>query len=176
MYGHHYSKSTVSAITMSAEEQVKAFHERRVESKYAVIYCDATYLRLRRDTVSAEALHVLLGITPDGRKEVLDYAVYPSEAASNYREMLAGLKARGLEQVLLFVSDRLAGMKDALQGIYLKAQYQSCWVHLSRNVFRIVRVKDRTDILQALKSVYTQRNKDDAQEMMTIFYNLFIKY
>lgn len=52
------------------------------------------YVNLRRDSVAKEAIHVLLGITPDGNKEVLDYAILPSESALNYADMLKSLKKR----------------------------------------------------------------------------------
>ena len=61
----------------------------------------------------------LQGITPDGQKEVLDYAICPTEAAENYVELLRGLKKRGLRQVLLFVSDGLGGLADALKAEYM---------------------------------------------------------
>ena len=53
-------------------------------SRYAVIYCDAIP-NLRRDSAAKEALHVMLGITPEGNKEVPDYAIYPSESAYQLR-------------------------------------------------------------------------------------------
>ena len=65
------------------------------------------YVHLRRDSVAKESIHVLLGITPEGHKEILDYAILPSESALNYADMLKSLKIRGLEQVLLFVSTAL---------------------------------------------------------------------
>lgn len=169
MYGHYYSPQTVSNITQSVIEQVEAFHSRTVSDKYAVIYCDATYLNLRRDSVAKEALHVILGITPDGCKEVLDYALYPSEAAANYEEMLISLKARGLEQVLLFISDGLIGLKEVFSRQFPQAKHQSCWVHLSRSVSRIVRNKDRKDILDDLKDVYTQDTPEKADEQLNKF-------
>ena len=76
---------------------------------------DATYLNVRRDSVAKEPLHVLLGITPDGTREVLDYALYPTESAANYEEMLQNIKSRGVKQVLLFASDGLEGMRDAVK-------------------------------------------------------------
>ena len=163
MYGHHYSPATVSNITKTVEEQVEKFHNRQVAERYAVIYCDATYLCLRRDTVAKEALHVLLGVTPDGKKDVLDYALYPTESAGNYADMLANLKQRGLKEVLLFVSDGLIGIRDALLHQFPQALHQSCWVHICRNVAKLVRLKDRKDILAALKPVYTQETADDAE-------------
>ena len=75
LYGHHYSTATVSNITEAVQTQVQAFHNRRPLSvRYMVIFMDATYLNVRRDSVAKEPLHVLLGITPEGNREVLDYA------------------------------------------------------------------------------------------------------
>ena len=96
MYGAHYSPQTISNISQAMEEQVRAFHERPVEAHYKVIFLDATWLNVRRDSVSKEAVHFIVGITPEGHKEVLDYAIFPSESSNNYQEMLLDLKQRGL--------------------------------------------------------------------------------
>lgn len=175
MYGHHYTPGTVSSIARAVKEQVDEFHSRPVSTRYAVIYCDATYLSLRRDCVAKEALHVILGITPDGCKEVLEYALYPSESAANYEEMLTGLKKRGLKEVLLFVSDGLTGMADAVKRQFPKADHQSCWVHLSRTVARLIREKDRKEILGALKIVYTQDDAASAERELNAFIEKYEK-
>ena len=169
MYGHHYSPATVSNIAKAVDGQAEKYHNRQVSARYAVLYCDATYLNLRRDTVAKEALHVILGITPDGKKEVLDYALYPTEAASNYEDMLVDLKRRGLQEVLLFVSDGLVGIRDALLRQFPAADHQSCWVHLCRNVCKIVRQKDRKTILDDLKPVYTQDTAGEADVKLDEF-------
>ena len=169
MYGHHYSPATVSNIAKAVDGQAEKYHNRQVSARYAVLYCDATYLNLRRDTVAKEALHVILGITPDGKKEVLDYALYPTEAASNYEDMLVDLKRRGLQEVLLFVSDGLVGIRDALLRQFPAADHQSCWVHLCRNVCKIVRQKDRKVVLDDLKPVYTQDTTDEADAKIDEF-------
>jgi len=82
MYGHYYTPQTVSNITKAVQDQVDRFHNRPVSDKYVAIYCDATYLNVRRDSVAKEALHVILGIMLEGNKEVLDYALYPSESGT----------------------------------------------------------------------------------------------
>ena len=169
MYGHHYSPATVSNIAKVVEGQAEKFHKRQVSAQYAVIYCDATYLSLRRDTVAKEALHVMLGITPDGKKEVLNYALYPTEAASNYEDMLIDLKQRGLKEVLLFVSDGLTGIRDALLRQFPAAEHQSCWVHISRNVGKLVRHKDKKAVLDDLKPVYTQETAEEAEARLNEF-------
>lgn len=169
LYGHHYSPATVSNITKAVEEQAEAFHKRPVNARYAVIYSDATYLNLRRDSVTKEALHVLLGITASGQKEVLDYAVYPTEAAAHYADMLEGLKQRGLKEVLLFVSDGLTGIRDALLRKFPSAEHQSCWVHICRNIALLVRHKDRKDVLEDLKKVYTSETGEAARKELDGF-------
>ena len=110
MYGHCYTPATISTIAANVSDQVEQFHKRPVAKRYAVIFCDAMYVNLRRDSEAKESIHVLLGITPEGHKEILDYAILPSESALNYADMLKSLKTRGLEQVLLFVSDGLVGL------------------------------------------------------------------
>ena len=64
LYGHHYSPATVSNITQAVKGQVKEFHERPLNEQYVVVYMDATYINIRRDSVAKEPLYVLMGITP----------------------------------------------------------------------------------------------------------------
>ena len=169
MYGAHYTPQTVSNMTKMVQEQVQRFHQRPLNPRYAVIYCDATYLAVRRDSVAKEALHILLGITPEGNKEVLDYRLYPSESSENYREMLQDIRSRGVEDVLLFVSDGLIGLREVCVTSFPHSRHQSCWVHISRNVSRLVRPKDKAEILGELKKVYRAANQTEAETAMESF-------
>ncbi|HBZ63170.1 MAG TPA: IS256 family transposase [Lachnospiraceae bacterium] len=169
IYGHHYSPATMSNISKAVADQVENFHKRQLSERYAVIFMDATYLNVRRDSVAKEPLHVLLGITPDGTREVLDYALYPTETAANYEEMLESIKKRGVKQVLLFASDGLAGMRDAVKRQFPAAEHQQCWVHLSRTVARYIRNKDRKNVLDDLKSVYRATSENEAQKALADF-------
>ncbi len=138
-------------MAVSIQTEVESFHKRQLEKRYVVIYADATYLNVRRDCVYKEALHVLLGIIPDDKKEILSYALYPTEGANNYREMLADIKARGAQQVLMFVSDGLTGFRDACKSVYLEVDHQICWVHICRNVMKLIRA--RCDLSRTFSSI-----------------------
>lgn len=175
MYGAHYSPQTISNMSQAMQEQVEAFHNRTLSAHYKVLYLDATWLNLRRDSVSKEAVHFMIGITPEGHKEVLDYAIFPSESSANYREMLQSLQARGLERVDLFVSDGLTGIRDACLSVYPMALHQSCWVHISRSVARMVRQKDRKEVLNELKKVYRAPDLARAKEVLQAFLDQFSK-
>jgi putative transposase len=134
MYGHHYSKQTVSNLTQLVSEDVRAFHERKLEKRYVCIYLDATHIPIRRQTVEKEAVYIAIGITEDGTKEVLDSTIAPTESSHVWEELIQRLKGRGVENVLLFISDGLPGMTDAIHRVYPKAKHQVCCVHVARNI------------------------------------------
>ncbi len=169
LYGNHYSASTISDITKALSRRAELFHARELTSPYPFIFMDATYLNLRRDSVSKEALHVIMGITPDGHKEILDFALFPTESAVNYETMLTNLKERGLTGVLLGISDGLPGMEDMIKRVFPMAEHQSCWVHLARNIMRLVRQKDREVISSELKVVYTASSAEEAKMQLEKF-------
>lgn len=75
MYGYYYTRQTISSITSKLQKQVEVFHQRQLEEEYLVVYCDVTYLSIRRDTVQKEALHILIGITKAGKKSYRLYLV-----------------------------------------------------------------------------------------------------
>ncbi len=162
MYGHAYTKQTISNITKAVEVNVDAFHNRKFNKRYVALYCDATMLNVRRDTVAREALHIIIGITEEGHKDVLDYRLYPHEAASNYTDMLQDLYERGLEEVLIIISDGLTGIKEACLKVYPKADHQTCWVHIQRNIAKLVRVNDRKEIMNLVKPLYKSEDYDSA--------------
>lgn len=175
LYGHYYTPATVSNIAKAVQNQVEEFHHRQLSERYVIIYMDATYLNVRRDSVAKEPLHVLLGITPEGNREVLDFALFPTESASNYEEMLESIRKRGVKQVLLFASDGLQGMRDAVKRQFPDAEHQQCWVHLSRTVARRIRNKDRKDVLGDLKTVYQAEDADKAQKALNTFLEKYRK-
>jgi len=97
MYGSHYSPTTISNITKVVDEQVTAFHSRPIfHSQYVCLFLDATYIPLRRDAVQKEAVHIALGITSSGEKEILDYLIAPQESDAAWSDLLGSLVSRGL--------------------------------------------------------------------------------
>lgn len=126
MYGHHYSRQTISNITQAVVEGLGLFNQRRLNERYAVVYLDATYLAVRRDTVTKEALYFAIGITPEGYKEILTYRLFPNESAHNWEIVLNDLKTQGMDTALLFVTDGLSGMKDAISRVFPDSRHQSC--------------------------------------------------
>ena len=63
---------------------------------------DATYIPLKRQTVSKEAIYIAIGIR-DGTKEVLSYAIAPTESTYVWNELLQDINSRGVQEVLLLL-------------------------------------------------------------------------
>ena len=169
MYGHYYTPQTMSNITKSFTEEVTAFKGRELHDRYAAIYMDATYIPLKRKTVAKEAIHIAVGIRPDGSKEVLSYAIAPTESITIWEEILLDLQERGLKNVLLFITDGLKGMVGAISRFYPKARFQHCCVHVFRNISHKVRVDDRKEVCDDFKMVYQASSKEVALEARGAF-------
>ncbi|EGQ18237.1 mutator family transposase [Sporosarcina newyorkensis 2681] len=169
MYGHHYTPQTISNMTKTMTEQVEAFNKRTLSARYVCVYLDATFIPVRRETVSKEAVYLAVGIREDGTKEVLAYTIAPTESAFNWQELLVDLKERGVEEVLLFISDGLKGMTDAILSVFPKSQYQTCLVHVARNLSHKVRVEDRSEVCDDFKTVYRADSQEGGQEALDDF-------
>lgn len=169
MYGHHYTPQTMSNMTKVFTEEVSAFKKRKLNSHYAVIYLDATYIPLKRKTVEKEAIHIAVGIRPDGAKEVLGYAIAPNESTVTWKEILEDLSDRGVNDVLLFVTDGLKGIKDTIHHVFPQAAYQHCCVNVSRNISSKVRVADRKEICEDFKTIYQADSRETALEARLAF-------
>ncbi|MDT6870196.1 IS256 family transposase [Enterococcus faecium] len=166
MYGHYYKPQTISNMSKIVSEDVSAFKERTLEAKYSVIFMDATHIPLKRQTVSKEAVYIVIGIRLDGTKEVLGFTIAPTESAYVWKEILQDLKDRGLEEVLLVVTDGLSGIDDSIHSVYPNAQFQQCCVHISRNIAHKVRVSDRQEICSDFKLVYQASSKEEANNQI----------
>ena len=166
MYGHHYTPQTISNMTKIVSEDIIAFKERSLESRYSVIFMDATHIPLKRQTVSKEAVYIVIGIRLDGTKEVLGFSLAPTESAYVWKEILQDLKDRGLKEVLLVVTDGLSGINDSIHSVYPNAQFQQCCVHISRNIGHKVRVSDRQEICSDFKLVYQASSKEEANNQI----------
>jgi transposase-like protein len=96
--------------------------------------------------MSKEAVYIAVYIHEDGSKKVLGYTIAPNESVFVWKELLEDIKSRGVEEILLFISDRLKGISDSVFSVYPASSYQTCCVHLSHTIAHKVRVSDRAEI------------------------------
>jgi len=115
------------------DERVRAFLGRPIEGDWPYLWLDATYVKVREaGRVVPVAVTIAVGVSSDGRREVLGMAVGASEAEPFWIEFLRSLARRGLRGVKLVISDAHEGLKAAI-GRVLHATWQRCRVHFMRN-------------------------------------------
>ena len=130
------SQFEVSRICKDLDADVAAFRNRSLkDSAYPYVFLDATYCKARvNHRVVSQAIVVAVGVSADGRREVLGMDVGDSEDGAFCR----GLKTRGLGGVQLVISDAHSGLEQAIATVFLGASWQRCRVHFMRNVLAIV--------------------------------------
>jgi transposase-like protein len=127
------SKSQVSRLCGEIDERVDAFLTRPIEGDWPYVWLDATYVKVRRDhRIVSLAVIVAVGVSADGRREVLGVTTGHSEAEPFWVEFLRSLARRGLRGVKLVISDAHEGLKAAISKV-LSATWQRCRVHFMRN-------------------------------------------
>lgn len=160
IYGRTYSKQQVSYLTNSCREDVNQWLERRLNARYLAVYIDATFISTRRDQqVSKEAYYSMLGVLEDGSREVLAIVNHPTEGAVCWEMELEALKERGVRQIDLIVSDALQGIEHAVCAAFPNAKHQFCVAHLKRKLLNAASHKDKPQMAQDLKEVFTLEDK-----------------
>lgn len=175
IYGKHYSTSQVSRMFDTARAEVKTWLARSLESYYAIVYIDATFIPTRRgDSVYKEAYYTLLGVRSDRTREVLGIYNFPTEGAGQWEDVLSDLRQRGVHEVDLFVSDSLSGVENAIWKCYPKADIQLCIVHLQRNLLKLVRPRDKAALAEGFRTVFRTDDPSDNKKAMMERYRAFL--
>jgi transposase-like protein len=175
IYGQHYSKSSVSNMMNTARQDIKCWQNRDLDSRYPILYIDATYWHTRRvDEVSNEAYYTVLAVKEDRTRDVIAIVNHPSEGSNNWKEAFEELKNRGLQEVNLVVCDGLQGIENTIAEVFPMATVQLCTVHLTRNILSKVKPSDKQEVAQDLKQVLDPSNPGDTPEQGHRRFTLFI--
>jgi transposase-like protein len=168
LLGHRYSHETLSALTDEILGAAEAFRKRPLPAEMAFVYLDGLSLKVFREGegIVRETVYVALGLAPDGERRVLGFWLLPTENATAWEEVLRELWQRGLRRVLLFITDGLPGMEEAIRRVYPLAQWQVCVVHRVRSSLAQVRSRDRALLAQDLKGIYGARSRVEALEAL----------
>lgn len=109
------------------------------------------------------AAYVILGISCDGRKDVLTIEVGENGSSKYWLSVLNSLKNRGVKDILIICADGLAGIREAIQTAYPMTEYQRCIVHQVRNTLKYVADKDRKAFAKDLKTIYNAPNEEQGR-------------
>jgi transposase-like protein len=125
---------------------------------------DAMFYKVKDDgKVVSKAVYNILGITTEGKKELLGMYVSESEGANFWLSVLTDLYNRGVKDILIVCIDNLKGFEEAILSIYPRSEVQSCIVHQIRNSLKYVASKNQKEFMADLKLVYKADTKELAE-------------
>lgn len=162
-YDTDISATTLSTITDKVIPLVKEWQQRPLESLYCIVWLDAMYYKVKEEgRTQTRCVYNILGISKDGRKDVLGMYVSQSEGANFWLGVITDLKQRGVEDILIACIDNLKGFDEAIRTIYPLTEVQTCIVHQIRNSIKYVASKDQKLFMADLKPVYRADNESEA--------------
>jgi transposase-like protein len=164
MYGISVSSAAISTITDKIIDRVKAWQQRPLDSHYPFVWLDAIHYKVRANGhYEARAVYTVLGLTVEGKKEVLGLYLSESEGANFWLSVLTDLQNRGVRDILIASVDGLTGFPEAIETIFPNTEVQLCIVHQIRNSLRYVGSKHQKAFMVDLKRVYKAVSKEAAE-------------
>ncbi len=170
IYGFRISETTISNITEKIIDIAKEWQNRPLDSVYFAVWMDGIYIKIREDgKVVKKCVFIVIGLTNEGKKEVLGFWINRTESASFWMTVLTDLKARGVQDILIACTDNLKGFTQAIKGVFPEAITQLCIMHQIRNSCKFVVWSDIREFCKDLKLIYTAINKKIALEELEKF-------
>ena len=161
LYGIEASPQLISTVTDAVLDEVGRWQSRPLDPLYALVFFDALRVKMRDEgTVRNKAVYLAIGVSPDGRKDVLGIWIEQTEGAKFWLRVMTEIKTRGVNDILIAIVDGLKGFPEAINAVFAETQIQTCIVHLIRNSLDFCSWKDRKPVAQELKSIY---RAEDAQ-------------
>jgi putative transposase len=170
LYGIEASPQLISTVTDAVLEEVGRWQNRPLDALYALVFFDAVRVKTRDEgTVRNKAVYLAIGVTADGRKDVLGIWIEQTEGAKFWQRVMSELRNRGVNDILIAIVDGLKGFPEAINAVFPEAQIQTCIVHLIRNSLDFAPWKDRKALAAELKRVYRAVDAQSALQALNDF-------
>jgi len=169
-YGTEVGHDLISTVTDGVLSDVVGWQSRPLEAVYPVVFFDALRVKIREDNVVRnKAVYLALGIRRDGTREILGLWIETTEGAKFWMKVFNDLKTRGVNDILIAVTDGLTGMAAALDVVFPRTTLQTCIVHLIRNSLDYASWKDRKALAKALRPIYAAASAEAAEAALDAF-------
>jgi putative transposase len=170
IYHVEVSPALISIVTDEVADEVKTWQNRQLDAVYAIMYLDAIQFKVRDSGhVRNKAIYLAIGITMDGRKEVLGLWIAQTEGAKFWLQVVTELKNRGVTDIFIACVDGLKGFPEAIETVFPQTEVQLCIVHLVRHSLSYVGWKQRKEVAVDLKTIYTSATAAAAEQRLDEF-------
>jgi putative transposase len=172
------SASTIGRLKDAWSDEHVGWSKRDLSAKrYVYFWVDGIHVQARLED-QAQCLLVIIGATPEGKKELVGLIDGVRESTQSWKELLLDLKRRGLSiGPELAVADGALGFWQAVEEVWPKTRGQRCWVHKTANVLNKLPKSQQGKAKRALQEIWMAETKKDALAAFDAFIEIFsVKY
>src|SRR6187200_360635 len=172
------SASSIARLKDAWSDEHARWSKRDLSAKhYVYFWVDGIHVQARLED-SAQCLLVIIGATPEGKKELVGLIDGVRESAQSWKDLLLDLKRRGLAiGPELAVADGALGFWQAIEEVWPKTRGQRCWVHKTANVLNRLPKSQQSKAKRALQDIWMAETKNDANAAFDAFVETYaIKY
>jgi putative transposase len=172
------SASTIGRLKEAWSEEYARWSKRDLSAKrYIYFWVDGIHVQARLED-TAQCLLIIIGATPEGRKELVGLTDGVRESAHSWRELLLDLKRRGLSiGPELAIADGALGFWQAVEEVWPQTRGQRCWVHKTANVLNKLPNSQQPKAKRALQEIWMAETKKDALAAFDAFVETWgVKY
>ena len=164
------SPAVIRRLTAEWQVDYEAWQKRDLSARrYVYVWADGVYLQARMEA-AAECMLVIIGATPEGKKELVGFQTGVRESTQSWRELLTDIKRRGLEIAPdLAVGDGGLGFWKAIEEVFPATRHQRCWVHKAANVLNKVPKSMQQNIKADLREVRDAPDRTTADAAIAVF-------
>uniref|UniRef100_UPI00057736FF IS256 family transposase n=1 Tax=Bradyrhizobium japonicum TaxID=375 RepID=UPI00057736FF len=164
------SPSVIAGLKADWQVEYERWQRRDLSARrYVYIWADGVYLQDRMEDHS-ECMLVLIGNTPEGKKELIGFQVGVRESAQSWRELLIDLRQRGLRIApQLAIGDGALGFWKALDEAFPGTRHQRCWCHKVSNVLDKVAKSVQGPMKNDLRNIYLAPHRAEAETAIDVF-------
>jgi transposase-like protein len=163
------SSTSIARMTNEWEAEYEQFKQRSLKAKdYVYVWADGVHFRVRLDDDRLCTL-VLIGVRPDGTKELIAVEDGYRESTESWSTVLRGLKRRGMQPPALAIGDGALGFWGAVRDVWPQTRGQKCWVHKLANVVDKLPKRLQAKAKRALHEVMNAESKEAALEAVEDF-------
>ena len=172
------SASAIGRLKDGWQDDHAAWSKRDLSAKrYVYVWADGIHLQARLED-EKQCILVIIGATPEGRKELVGFTDGARESAHDWRALLLDLKRRGLDaSPELMIADGALGFWKAAGEVWPKTREQRCWVHKTANVLNKLPKSQQPKAKRALQEIWMAETKAAAEAAFDAFIECYtLKY
>lgn len=164
------SSDTVLRLCKSWNDDLQKWRNRDLSAReYVYLWADGIYFQARMEHES-QCILVIIGATPEGKKELVGFISGYRESTQSWHELLVDLKARGLATPpLLAIGDGALGFWAALGKAFPTTRQQRCWVHKTANVLNTLPKAMQAKVKADIHNIWMAEGRQQAEIALAIF-------